>query len=163
MKRGFSYKWFATKTAILFFGSCLIAVAVNAARPTPLDWVATSIYEIYQDCPESTVSAEETDISSVLQKRNNFLIVDTRSKPEILKLQIPESLAVQYDSLFPIEKEEINRILKESQGRSVLVIGNGSTAKLMADELVSNGLKNIFYLSKSSDYTKLGEPKEGLE
>ena len=161
MRSVFSWKKFAWRVIILTLGSSLVAVTVNAVRPTPLDWVATTMYEIYQDCPESTVSAEQLELSKVLSSRQNYLVVDTRSDEERKYAPITGSLAIQYDSLFPILKTDIDKILKTSAGRSVLVIGEGSTAKLMADELVSNGLKNIYYLKESTDYLKLVDVKGG--
>jgi len=160
MNSMFSLKRFANRVAIILICSSLIALAVNALRPTPLDWVAKTIYEIYQDCPESTVSADVIELESIIRNRSSYLIVDTRDEKDRSDFPVNNSIFVEYDALFPVEKDHINLIVQMSAGKSVLVIGKGSIAKLMADELVSNGLKNIYYLSNPPDYKRLTQ-KEG--
>jgi len=148
------------RSALLVAFSALVAVGVNAGRPDSLEWVASAEYEIYENCPEGTGSATTVTLREIVEKPDYFLLVDCRSLEEYEESHIPNAISIPYDPLFSVDEEAIFQIQKESDGRTVVVIGDTLTAKLLADDLVTQGMEYVSYLDDGEDWWSLLESEE---
>ena len=145
------------RIAILVSLSALLAFVVNAARSTPLPWVAQQPYEIFQDCPETLKTAQEISIDTVLLDRARFLIVDARSGAQFETGHADHAFSVPYDPLFPVSEEIVQSLAEKLEGRTVLVAGDAVSAKALADELISTELEDVRYLKDEAAYQRLFE------
>ncbi len=161
MSAATSIKHFFLRSAVLVAVSAMIAVGVNAARPDSLQWVATAEYEIYENCPEVTGSATGVTLDEILEKPDYFLLVDCRMPEEYEKSHIPDAVSLPYDPLFSVDEDAIYRIQKESDGRTIVVVGDTLTAKMLADDLVTQGMEYVRYLEDGEDWRALLSPEEG--
>ncbi len=149
------------RMAILVSLSALLAFVVNAARPTPLPWVAQQPYEIFQDCPETLKTSQEISLDTVLLDRARFLIVDARPGAQFEVGHADSALSVPYDPIFPVSEEIVKSLAEKQEGRTLLVVGDAVSAKALADELISTELENVGYLKDEPTYRRLFENGKG--
>jgi hypothetical protein len=155
MSVGTSLGGLLLRSAVLVVISALVAVGVNAGRPDSLEWVASAEYEIYEECPEGTGSATAVTLGEILENPDYFFLVDCRRSEEYEQSHIPDALSIPYDPLFSVDEEVILEIQKESDGRTVVVVGDTLTAKLLADDLVTQGMEYVQYLDDGEDWRSL--------
>jgi len=146
---------------ILFRAALILTVAVglaalvNAGRPTPIDWIAQADYEIYEDCEETTESAEPVALAEVSKHPDWYLVVDARDPEAFEADHLEGAYSMPYDPLFGVGEEEISAIRDEAGDRSIVVVGEGEFAKLLADDLLSGGLSWVQYLEEGEDWRSL--------
>ncbi len=130
---------------IVLFAS-LVAVGVNAGRPDSLAWIASSEYEIFDECPEGDEEAPFIAIDELLENPDYFLLVDSRMPDEFDKTHVEGTLSVPYDPLFSVTEEDVARVRDAAGDRTVVVIGDSLTARLLANDFLSQGLDWVHYL-----------------
>ena len=143
------------RVAVLLGIPLLLAVSVNAFRPTPLDWLAKEAYEIFQDCPEATSQAEPVTLEFVRGKQTSVLWVDARPEEEFAKSHLPEAVNVVYDTLFPVAEEDLQNLQAVSKGKTIVVYGTEGIGKLLADDLASQGMVEVKYLEPTAEWKTL--------
>jgi len=148
-------KSFLLRVTILVGVSCVAAVATNVFRSDPIDWVAAAEYEIYEDCPETVEPALPVTLEELRENPDYFLIVDSRMEEEFLATHLEGSLSVPYDPLFPVDEETITAIRDQVGDRTVVVVGDSITAKLLADDLIAQGIDWVQYLEDGRDWLAL--------
>lgn len=152
-KRGL--KNFLLKTTLLALVPSLLALVVNAARPGSLEWIASEPFEIYADCKDVQEQADAIALDRLQADLPRFLIVDSRPLANFRYKRLPGSISLPYDSLFPVETEKVRQLRGRAGGRKLLVIGEGVSARELANELLAAGLRNIYYLEPADDWRKL--------
>ena len=157
MLNALSLKKFIFKSFILVSISCIVAVTVNIFRPTPLEWVASEQYEIFTDCPETTKTSKAIAMESVSQAPRKFLLVDARPGDDFEKKHLNAALSLPYDPIFSVDKKDLKKIEKAANGRTVVVYGGRHNAKLLADDLVSQGISKVRFLKESDNWESLYE------
>ncbi len=135
--------------------SFAVGITMNATRPTPLAWAADSDYEIYDDCDETTETAEPMSIADVLAHPDYYLLVDAREPDAFAAGSAPGAVNLPYDPLFSVGQEEIDALRSRAGDRSLVIIGDPETAKLLADDLFSQGMTFVNYLEEGDQWTKL--------
>lgn len=135
--------------------SFAVAFVFNATRPTPLAWAADSDYEIYDDCDETTETAEPIAIADVLEHPDYYLLVDAREPEEFAAGSAAGAINLPYDPLFSVGEGEIDGIRSQAGDRGLVIIGEPETAKLLADDLFSQGMTFVNYLEEGDQWTKL--------
>ncbi|NNE07844.1 MAG: hypothetical protein HKN20_04700 [Gemmatimonadetes bacterium] len=135
--------------------SFVVAFAVNATRTTPLAWAADSDYEIYDDCDETTETAEPIAIAEVLEHPDYYLLVDAREPDAFAAGSAAGAVNLPYDPLFSVGQEEIDELRSQAGDRGLVIIGDPETAKLLADDLFSQGMTFVNYLEEGDEWTKL--------
>jgi rhodanese-related sulfurtransferase len=143
------------RSAVIVAVSSGIAFAVNAARSDSLPLVAESEYEIYDDCPEGEESATEVTLDEVTENPTYFLFIDARAPEEYAAGHIEGALSVPYDPLFPVSPEDVERVRAAAGERTIVVIGDPLTARLLANDLASQGLDWVNYLEESAEWSVL--------
>lgn len=142
---------------IVLFAS-LVAVGVNAGRPDSLAWIASSEYEIYDECPEGEEEAPAIAIDELLENPDYFLLVDSRMPGEFDEGHVDGALSVPYDPLFSVTEEDVVRVRETAGDRTVVVIGDSLTARLLANDFLSQGLDWVHYLEGDAAWrTLLGD------
>ena len=149
------WRGFLLRATILVSVSCATAVAVNALRSDPIDWVAAAEYEIYEDCPETVEPALPVSLAELKENPDYFLIIDSRMEEEFLVSHLDGSLSIPYDPLFPVDEETILAIRKQVGDRTIVVVGDSITAKLLADDLIAQGIEWVQYLEDGRDWLAL--------
>jgi len=146
--------------ALLIAGvSSLLAVAVNATRPTPVMWIAQADYEIFEDCDETTESADSIDIAEILKHPDWYMIVDSRDPEPFEEWHLEGAYSLPYDPLFSVDEETIDALRSEAGDRSIVVVGEGDIARLLADDLLSEGLSWVQFIRPEEDWRKLTAPE----
>ena len=141
------------RRALLITGaSFLMALAVNATRPTPVLWIAQADYEIFEDCDETTESAEPIEIAEIMKHVDWYMVVDSRDPEPYEEWHLEGSYSLPYDPLFSVDEETINALRSEAGDRSVVVVGEGEIAKLLADDLLSQGLSWVQFINPEEDW-----------
>jgi len=149
------WKGFLLRATILVGVSSVTAVAVNAFRSDPIDWVAAAEYEIYEDCPETVEPALPVTLAELKENPDYFLIVDSRMEEEYVASHLEGSVSVPYDPLFPVDEETIAAIRDRMGDRTIVVVGDSITAKLLADDLIAQGVEWVQYLEDGRDWLAL--------
>ena len=155
MLDGFNRSRFLLRTAVLFCASIFLAVAVNATRPDPLDWIASEEYEIFEECPEGEESSTPVTLQEVTANPDYFFIVDSRDSSDFERGHVEGAMSVPYDPLFPVMEDVIDELLVSAGDRTVVVIGDTLIAKLLADDLISQGVPIVHYLEEGEDWRVL--------
>lgn len=143
------------RSALIAAASGAVALAVNAGRPDSLPLVAESEYEIYEDCPEGEESATEIALDEITENPAYFLIVDSREPEEFEAGHVEGALSVPYDPLFPVSEEEVERVRAAVGERVVVVVGDPLTARLLANDLATQGLDWVNYLEEGAEWRVL--------
>lgn len=160
-KRRWPWKKFLLQVVVLAIVPSLFAVGFNLARPTPLTWVAKEPYEIFQDCPEATETAEAISVEAIRKNPKAFLIIDARMPKAFKEGHIEGAINIPYDPLFPVSEANIQNVQAARKGRRVVVVGEGKTAKLLAEDLMTQGLERADHLPEDAEWRKLlGEKGE---
>lgn len=146
---------FLIRSTVLVGFSFLLAIAVNAGRDDPLAWTASSAYEIYEDCPETTEPAAPILLDEILENRDYFFLVDSREAVEYETGHAEGAFLLPFDPLFSVEETAVSAIQEAAGDRSVVVIGDGLTAQMLADDLSTQGLEFVHYLEQSEDWRVL--------
>lgn len=144
------------RRALIIAGvSCVIAVGVNATRPTPVAWVAQADYEIYEDCDETTESAERIELAEVAKNPSWYLIVDAREREPYEEWHLEGSCSLPYDPLFSVDAGTLDSLRSAAGDRTVVVVGDGDHAKLLADDLLSQGMTWVRFIDPDEDWRTL--------
>ncbi len=138
----------AWRMMILLAVPTLIAVTCNLLRPEGLPFIATEPYEIFTDCPEATAQADSVSLKDARTQAGDFLLVDGRAPAQVKAEPIDGAIAIAYDELFPVSAEDVSKLAQARGERVVLVIADeAATAKLLADDLRSQGVLKVRYLN----------------
>lgn len=121
-------------------------------------WIAQAEYEIFEDCDETTESAEAIDLSEVVKNPSWYLIVDSRDPEPYEEWHLEGAYLLSYDPLFSVDEETIEALRIEAGDRSVVVVGEGDFAKLLADDLLSQGMSWVQFIRPEEDWRKLKMP-----
>ncbi|MBN1827149.1 MAG: rhodanese-like domain-containing protein [Candidatus Eisenbacteria bacterium] len=148
-------KGFLLRTTILVGVSSLTAVMVNAFRSDSLDWVAAAEYEIYEECPESTEPATPVTLDELRENPDYFLVIDCRDEESFVADHLEGSISIPYDPLFPVDEEAVLAIRESVGDRTVVVVGDSMTAKLLADDLIAQGIEWVQYLEDGQGWPAL--------
>jgi rhodanese-related sulfurtransferase len=143
------------RSFLVFAFSTAVAVAVNAGRPDSLRWVADAEYEIYDDCPEGEDSASAVTLDELVENPSYFFVVDSRSPEDYAAGHIEGAFSLPYDPLFSVDEEEVEKILEAAGEKTIVVIGDTLTARLLANDLASQGLDFVHYLEEDGDWRTL--------
>ena len=147
------------RRALIITGvSCLLAVAVNATRPTPVVWIAQADYEIFEDCDETTESAEAIKLAEVTKNPSWYLIVDSRDPELFEEGHIIGAYSLPYDPLFSVDEETVEALRSEAGDRTIVVVGDGDFARLLADDLLSQGMSWAQFIAPEEDWRALNPP-----
>ena len=82
-------------------------------------------------------------------------------KEEYIASHLEGSLSVPYDPLFPVDEETITAIRERVGDRTIVVVGDSITAKLLADDLIAQGVEWVQYLEDGRDWLALLGGGEG--
>jgi rhodanese-related sulfurtransferase len=132
-----------------------IAFAVNAGRPDSLPLVAESDYEIYEDCPEGEDEATRVPLDEVTENPSYWLFVDARPPEEFAAGHIEGALSLPYDPLFSVSAEDVEKIRAAAGSRTILVVGEPTTARFLANDLTAQGLDWVNCLEEGADWHAL--------
>ncbi len=142
--------------ALLIAGvSVLLAVAVNASRPTPVTWLAQAEYEIFEDCDETTETSESISLAEIEKHPDWYLVVDARDESLYAEGHIDGAYSLPYDPLFSVDAEQVEALRSAAGDKSVVVVGDDGTARLLADDLLSQGLAWVQFLDEETDWRRL--------
>jgi rhodanese-related sulfurtransferase len=155
MPSGIQVRNLLLRSFLIAAASAAVAVAVNASRPDPLPWLAPSEYEIYEDCPEAEDSSTVLSLSELRGDLSFFFLVDCRPAEEFAEGHAEGALSVPYDPLFAVSEEDLAKIQDAAGTRTVVVVGDSLTARLLANDLVAQGLEAVRYLEKGADWRAL--------
>lgn len=146
------------RSALIAAAASIVALGFNAVRADPLDWVADSEYEIYDECPEGEEEATAIGLDELLENPGYFFLVDSRMPGEYGAAHVEGALSVPYDPLFPIEEGEIAAVKEAAGDRTVVVIGDTLTARLLANDFLNQGVGFVHYLAEDEDWRVLLGP-----
>jgi len=142
--------------------SIVIAILVNVFRNDGIPFITDTDYLIYEPCPEPTGKFENISINDVLKDIseeltiNEVLIIDASSENIYNKGHLVNAISIPYSFLDTIDKEKANKLVNLRPKR-IYVYGNLdndlSLGKLLAGEIASLGLNNIYWIS--SDYNEI--------
>ncbi|MFH1279574.1 MAG: rhodanese-like domain-containing protein [Candidatus Eisenbacteria bacterium] len=143
------------QSALIVSAASVIALGYNAVRADSLDWVADSEYEIYDECPEGEEEAAAVSLEELQENPDYFFLVDSRMPDEFGAEHAEGALSVPYDPLFPISEEEIGAVKEAAGDRTVVVIGDVPTARLLANDFLNQGVGFVQYLNEDEDWRAL--------
>ncbi|MBM3321063.1 MAG: rhodanese-like domain-containing protein [Candidatus Eisenbacteria bacterium] len=143
------------RSFLVFALSALVAVAINAGRPDSLRWVADAEYEIFDDCPEGEDTASAVTLDELVENPSYFFVVDSRSPEDYAAGHIEGAFSLPYDPLFSVDDKEIEKILVAAGEKTIVVVGDTLTARLLANDLTSQGLDFVHYLEEDGDWRAL--------
>ena len=146
---------FLIRCAVLLGFSLILTFSVNLIRATPISWIASQPYEIFQDCPESTVQAGILALAEFKANPSKYLVVDARPEANASQDPVPGAFLLPYDALFPASPSMVERLQEQRKGRTPLVFGEGSAGQHLADELVGAGIKNVRYFDPAENWHEL--------
>ncbi|MFH1679894.1 MAG: rhodanese-like domain-containing protein [Candidatus Eisenbacteria bacterium] len=155
MSAGASIRRLLLRSLAIVGLSTAVAVAVNAGRPDSLRWAADSEYEIYEDCPEGEDTASVVTLDELIENPSYFFVVDSREPEEYESGHVEGAFSIPYDPLFSVSEEEIEEIRTVAGDRTIVVIGDTLTARLLANDLATQGLDWVHYLEESEDWRAL--------
>ena len=147
---------------VLTLVASAIGFVFNLARPSSLDWVARSPYDIYKDCPELSKEAAEVKVEHLEEDLSSFVILDARPTTEFLEAHIPAARSVPFDPIRPMEDSLVEELKKAGPNR-ILVYGDVAidSGRLMAGELASAGLLGVRFLAGGFEaWRKAGKQTE---
>jgi rhodanese-related sulfurtransferase len=143
------------RSALIVVASSLVGLGYNAVRADSLDLVAESDYEIYEECPEGEEVAEPIHLDELKENPDYFFLVDSRTPDEYEQGHAPGAFSVPYDPLFPVSEEEIDSVRTAAGDRTIVVVGDSLTAKLLANDLLNQGISFVQYLDEGEDWRSL--------
>jgi len=137
------------RNAILIaLAASLIGAIFNALRPSGLDWVAGSDYQILVPCPEPMGDAAPLPLAEAKDAKAPDALIDARDPEAYSKGHLSGAQNIPYDFLSPVSRQDVERLVA-ARFRRVIVYGSGDepdTGKLLAGELAAAGIKNVFFI-----------------
>jgi rhodanese-related sulfurtransferase len=128
----------------------VLGLAVNRFRTSgQIPLIATKPYQILVPCPEYAAKAQAIAPHPRILAEKGTLLLDAREKPRYAADHLPGARSIPFDYLSPTSPETIQHILL-SRAQRVVVYGDGDqpdSGEQLANELVSKGIKNVFFVT----------------
>ena len=128
--------------------SALMAMAVNVAHPSGIDWFAKSEYEILVPCPETSGEVLPFEADKLFPAQKGNVLVDSRQKELFSQSSVPESINIPFDYLEPVSEQAVKTLLKK-KAKKIIQIGDGEnpdSGEQLAKELAGSGIRNVYFV-----------------
>ena len=133
-------------------GAALLALAVNALRPSGLPLVAPAPYETLVPCPEPGGPVAALEPSDPALRGPRLFLVDARDADAFRRGHAAGAVNVPYDWLDPLPQAvlgELARRIAASGAARVVVYGDGGrpdSGEHLGREISGRGIRNVAFV-----------------
>lgn len=140
------------EAAALAGGAALLALVVNAVRPSGLPLVARTPYETLVPCPEPGGPVAALEPSDPALRGSRLFLVDARDADAFRTGHASGAVNVPYDWLDPLPQptlDELARRIAASGATRVVVYGDGGrpdSGEHLGREISGRGIRNVAFV-----------------
>jgi hypothetical protein len=140
------------EAAIVAAVSSVLALAVNALRPSGLPLVTRVPYEVLVPCPEPGGPVTPLDADDPLLREPRVFVIDARDAETFRAGHHFGAENVPYDWLDPIPEDDLRRLAKKiaaSRATHVVVYGDGGlpdSGEHLGREISGRGIRNVAFV-----------------
>ena len=130
----------------------MVAVSVNALRPSGLPLVAHTPYQTLVPCPEPGGPAVAIGPDDPALASSRSFLIDARTRDEYRARHLAPAVSVPFDWLDPLPEatlEELARAIAGSRATRVVVYGDGGrpdSGEHLGREISGRGIKNVCFV-----------------